>query len=211
MDEILRLINELFKYDNLLLFLQIMGVLIVLSSISFIAVERLVRRNKNLYSKSVMRKALDLSCLSIAQGKDIEIRANIFMPENSGNGKLFLRFCSSNMIDDKDREIEFEKWQGGVGMAYGANEIILADLSIKEVMGGATWGLTPEQVEITEGLKSILCIPINHPNQEGEIIAIYSVDSRESIIDFLSEEKTLTIASEYASQMGELLLALEVI
>jgi hypothetical protein len=158
-------------------------------------------------ASSVIKKALDLACLLLGQGRSGLYRANVFTPMDSSGQTLGIKYYSTNMTDARDIKIRLDKWQGATGLAWGYKTPIVANLGIEGVKGGASWGLTPEQVEITASLEAILAYPIRHPKKVGEFVGILSFDTHDKPPEDFFEEgsRYLEIASTVSKQIGELL------
>lgn len=157
----------------------------------------------------IMTKALDMACITIAQGTSHTFRSNIFMPDGRHGNRLAIRFHSSNMTKAKDLGIRLEKWQGSTGNAWGCEAPVVADLTLAEVEGGARWGLDENCVKMTSGLQAVFSIPVRHPTKPDQLVAILNFDTEEPIAGFLKEHTTQEVALEIASQIGSLLYAFD--
>lgn len=107
------------------------------------------------------------------------IRANIFLLDkhpiwiNQPSIKIFFR--STNMHMAKDANIRLHKYQGLSGHVWGAGQAAVADLTIGQQKGWASWNLSPEQIDATNDLKAIFSTPIfEHGGRK--IIGILSFD-----------------------------------
>ena len=103
-----------------------------------------------------------------------------------------------------DLELKLERWQGCAGQAWGYNAPVVGDLKLPTIQGGSTWGLTPQQFEITEKLATVLSLPVRHPENETPI-AILNFDTEESITDILIQDRHKKMAFQVAKQVGLLL------
>ena len=150
-----------------------------------------------------MTQALDLACLAMSMGR-YSFRANVFT-KCAGDEKICIKYHSTNMEGAGDLEIELERWQGCSGQAWGYNAPVVADLTLPDVQGGAKWGLTPMQMEMTKDLVTILSLPIRHPDNDELTIGILSFDTTEPIADILKSDEQKNTALAEASLMGLLL------
>ncbi len=151
-----------------------------------------------------MTQALDLACLAMSMGR-YSFRANVFTKCDGDENKICIKYHSTNMEGADDLEIKLEKWQGCTGQAWGYNAPVVADLTLPDVQGGAKWGLTLMQKEITKDLVTILSLPIRHPDNSELTIGILSFDTTEPIADILKNDEQKNIALAEASLMGLLL------
>lgn len=102
-------------------------------------------------------------------------RACVFLPE--ADGKLHIAY-SHNMEGDPDQGLVLERNQGCSGDAWANCEIVFTDL--REVPPEdlrSKWKMRPDQIKLTEGLGSILSIPLFQPYNERRVIGVLSVDS----------------------------------
>jgi hypothetical protein len=159
-------------------------------------------KTQNSGGSDFMTQALDLACLAMSMGR-YSFRANVFT-KCAGEEKICIKYHSTNMEAD-DLEIKLEKWQGCTGQAWGYNAPVVADLTLPDVQGGAKWGLTSMQKEITKDLATILSLPIRHPDNSELTIGILSFDTTEPIADVLKNDEQKNIALAEASLMGLLL------
>lgn len=157
-------------------------------------------------ASEVIRKALDLACIAMSSDGLYNFRANVFTLCSSDKNKICIKYYSTNMEEAADRKISLERWQGCSGHAWGYNAPVVADLTLPEVNGGAKWGLTHKQVELTKDLGAILSLPVRLPDDEVTI-AILSFDTEEPIADLLIKDHHTKIAYEVALQVGLLLVA----
>ena len=156
-----------------------------------------------------MTQALDLACLAMSTGR-YSFRANVFTKCDEDEHKICIKYHSTNMEGAADLEIKLDRWQGCAGQSWGYKAPAVADLTLPDVEGGSKWGLTPEQLEMTKGLLTILSLPIRHPDNRELTIGILSFDSTEPIADMLiadvlrdGQQKSIALAA--ASLMGLLL------
>lgn len=156
-------------------------------------------------ASDLIRKALDLACITMSSDGRYNFRATVFMRCKDDKNKICVRYHSSNMDEAKDRNMSLDKWQGCAGQAWGYSAPIVADLTLPEVEGGSTWGLTPKQIEQTHDLGTILAIPVRPPDSDELTIAILGFDTEEAIADLLIKGHHKNIALEVASQIGLLL------
>lgn len=148
--------------------------------------------------------ALDTACLTLNFQHRAKYRACIFTMGKKDSNVLSIQYNSSNMDDAVDVDIKLEKLQGCTGHAWAEDQPVVADLTIAEQDGAATWGLTDEQKTMTEKLKAVLSIPICYPTNHRKI-GILSFDSEEPVADFFYEQHTQEIGAEFAGQFAILL------
>jgi hypothetical protein len=152
----------------------------------------------------IMKKALDLDCIAMSDGH-YDFRANVFLRCNENKNKICIKYYSSTMEEAADRKMSLEKWQGCAGRVWGYHAPIVADLTIPELQGAASWGLSKEQLDMTVHLGAILSVPIRHPEDKAKTIAILSFDTEEPIANLLTEDHHKNIALQAAAQLGLLL------
>lgn len=151
----------------------------------------------------IIKKALDLACIAMSDGHH-DFRANVFLRCNENKNEICIRYHSSNMDEAADRKMSLEKWQGCAGRVWGYNAPIVADLTIPELQGAASWGLSKEQSEMTDKLGAILSVPVRLPDDKDKTIAILSFDTEEPIADLLTKDHHKSIAFQVAAQLGSL-------
>ena len=134
---------------------------------------------RQIASQELMVKILDIAAQEISEKTQSKVRANIFIRKNPRKPYIEIVYNSSNMNSAPDLNIKLEKWQGCTGHAWGYRSPTLANLSIPEAKGGAPWGLSDEQVELTKHLHAILAVPVWHPEDKNKIIAMVSFDASE--------------------------------
>jgi hypothetical protein len=141
---------------------------------------------KQLEIKSVIQSSLDISVLLLKRDHKVNVRSCVFLlstgVKSRSDQKMKIKYNSSNMDGHNDLSITIEKWQGCAGQSWGEEQIVVADLTLEEVLGGATWHLTSEQVDLTSNLKTIIAVPIMERVGEKKLIGILSFDSEDAVI-----------------------------
>lgn len=137
-------------------------------------------------TENVVSRVLDLACLVLERDNNFDLRSNIFLLSKDKR-TLEIRYHSSNMSGVPDLGIKLEKWQGCTGHCWGYGAPTIADLTIPENEFGSQWGMTEDQIRLTENLGSIFSIPIINPSDSSQIVGILSFDSEEPIADYFYE------------------------
>jgi len=178
---------------------------------AILAIKRLLEQRASVADKAsasdVIKKALDLACIAMSSDGVHNFRANVFSISKEKKNEICIKYHSTNMDEAADQKIRFAKWQGCVGYAWGYRAPTVADMTLPFMDGGPRWGLTAEQLELTNHLKAILALPVRLPKDHESIIAILSFDTEEPIAELLIKDHHKKIASEVASQIGLLLAA----
>ncbi|MBN1318287.1 MAG: hypothetical protein JXA42_22590 [Anaerolineales bacterium] len=162
------------------------------------------KRNQESDVNVVMKETLNIAAYFFGLLCTTEFRANVFQSAK-GSNQIEIKFNSSNMNGALDQGIHLEKWQGCTGHAWGYGDITIADMTVPDIKGGATWGMTPDLIQITKNLGAIISIPVSHPRNTNQMIAILSFDTTEAIADQLIQDHVRTTLSNIAGTVGRIL------
>jgi len=164
-----------------------------------------ISKNQEKNASEVITKALDLAELALQGDKPANIRISIFLIEKKQNGLvLSSKFRSSNLAKAQFSELQYEKWQGVAGQAWGYEAPVVGDLTIAESSGISRWGFTGSQKNLITKVKAILVVPIRDRSR-GAIIGVLNIESEDPIADYFKTDHVKKIALEIAAQV-ELLL-----
>jgi len=114
------------------------------------------------------------------------------------------------MSNDADKDIIFNVGQGCCGQCVASGRICVGDLedsyyetfeeSINHNRGQTPWGITKEQWELTQNLKSLVSIPIFDTRYTDKVIAVLNVDDKMSLEESRFRDDELI---EYLEGAGE--------
>ena len=177
-----------------------------------ILVNLLLSINTNIYpskrlATGVINTFLDNACRNIDQGDPNEFRSCVFIPASKSGDLLEIEYRSSNMVGASDEHIVFKIFQGLVGNVWAFKAPMWADLTLPTVEGGAPWGMTVEQIEMTKGIKSVYGHPIRHPQDTNDVIGVLSFDTQSPPDDFPNNNPHYsTHVASTAAIIGQFLL-----
>lgn len=131
------------------------------------------KRNREL-SEANINEALRQAA-RIMSPNDPNGRANVMLIGSDNRLHIAYHF---NMAEAPDLGVRFDKYQGCTGHAWALGEQAFADLKdIDEAELRRTWKLSPDQINLTAAVKSIICTPIRDPRNRESIAGVFSVDS----------------------------------
>jgi hypothetical protein len=100
--------------------------------------------------------------------------AVVFLPDESGGLQTAYAY---NKRGKPDSNLQFEKYQGATGHAWGTGEQTIARLSeVPEDELAQKWKLSPEYIKLTEHLKIVVATPIWDWNDSERMVGVVSID-----------------------------------
>lgn len=159
------------------------------------------RINENIEANQIITKVLDLSLLALKGEKNIDLRASIMLLDKNEKD-LKIVYVSSNMVDAPDSNLRFEKWQGAAGRALGYKTSVLVDLTIPEVEGMASMGLTAEQKALTKNIVTVYSSPIRDPNNMEKVIGVLNIDSSKNLVNYFREDEVRSVIDYVTTQLA---------
>jgi hypothetical protein len=149
-----------------------------------------------------IREMLHQAAITIAPDAVGYVRANVFLPEGSGD-RLFVAY-HYGMDGSPDLGVRLEPRAGCAGHAWTLADVAIADLadSADEQLR-RIWKLSREQIALTNHLRAIISVPILHPKDPGKVVGVFNLDSTEPIAGVFTDID----AKEYLIRMAALLAA----
>lgn len=155
-------------------------------------------------ASSVITKLLNLSSQTFQQITGCNFRVCVFVPDKRNNSLRMLFYSGKFRDYPKERVLTWDKREGVVGNVWFSKKFLWGDLTLPEVRGGSTWGLSSEKVELTKNVKAVLALPIL-VNQNSSFFGVLSFDTLEDLpLDF-SYDRLIDAANLAKEQIEEMI------
>lgn len=157
--------------------------------------------------KGWIQRDLEIASREMGQLTGCEIRACLMQPKGMFRKILRVASSSQNMYSDRDRGVRLERWQGCAGKSWGHGKPVLAHLTLPSQDGGPDWSMTPDLIDLTRDIKSVLSYPVFVPENGSTLHGILNFDAKVGVATKVGGPEGLNLADRHARTISAIMQA----